>query len=351
MLHHVLLALCNRGVPRDRRRRSAAVGRAPALELLARLRPRRIDAEDRAPFRHLLLYEILERRLLERLLRDLLGDVLGDHRNALVVAHHDVAGIDRHLAARDRHVEVDGVMLDQVGRRRRGGVIGGKGHARDLRRVAQAAVGDEAGCAALPQARDQNPAGGGRRRGAAAVDHEDMAGRAFFHALALRMAAAFEHAQMIEVFPRRNVAQRIGRADHRRPPGVEAMDALDEGVAKATLEQNGGEGGGGHRRQLLPALGAQRHGDPFFRADVCALPPGCQFLPCRLVYERRAYAASFDGAATWRRLTSYSRDRFLKPTIGSWFPSSSSRTRATSPSGWPGLIRERSWKRPREPVF
>src|ERR1700757_2286139 len=55
---------------------------------------------------------------------------------------------------------------------------------------------------------------------------------------------------------------------------------------------------------------------PFFRTDVCALPPGCQFLPRRLVYERRAYAASFDGAATWRRLTSYSRDRSLKPTIG-----------------------------------
>src|SRR6516162_8580828 len=75
---------------------SAAMRRAPALELLACLRPRRIDAEDRAPLRHLLLYEILERRLLERLLRHLLRDVLGDHRNALVVAHHDVAGIDRH---------------------------------------------------------------------------------------------------------------------------------------------------------------------------------------------------------------------------------------------------------------
>jgi hypothetical protein len=204
--------------------------------------------------------------------------VLGDHRDALVVADHDVAGIDRHLAAGDRHVEVDGVMLDQVGRRCRRGVIGGKGHARDLRRVAQAAVGDDAGCAALPQPRDQNPAGGGRRRVAAAVDHEDMSGRTFFHALALGMAAAFEYAQMIEVFPRRNVAQRIGRPDHRRPTGIEAMDALDEGVAKAALEQHGGERGGGHRRQLLPALGAQRHGGPLFASERLRPPGGLSIL-------------------------------------------------------------------------
>src|SRR5262249_3671342 len=42
----------------------------------------------------------------------------------------------------------------------------------------------------------------------------------------------------------------------------------------------------------------------------------------RLVYEHRIYAASYDGAAPWRRLTSYSRgqspkiyDRFLVPLI------------------------------------
>src|ERR1700756_612997 len=53
---------------------SAAGGRAPALEFLARLRSGRIDAEDRAALRHLLLHEILEHRLLARLLRHLFGD-------------------------------------------------------------------------------------------------------------------------------------------------------------------------------------------------------------------------------------------------------------------------------------
>src|SRR5215467_8879414 len=330
------------------------MGRAPALEFLARLRPGRIEAEDRVALRDLLLHEILERRLLERLLRHLLGNVLGDHHNALVVADHDVAGIDRHLAAGDRHVEVDGVVFDQVGRRRRRGVIGGKGHARDLGRVAQTAVGDDAGYATLPQPRDQNPAGGGGRRVAAAVDHEDMAGRTFFHPLALGMAAAFEHAQVIEVFPRRNVAQRVGRTDHRRPARIEAMDALDEGVAKAALEQHGGEGGGGDRRQLLPALLAEWHGDPLRPSERLRPPGGLSILVAQrlgLYTSAEPSEGSFDGAAPWRRLTSCSRDRSLKSTIGSWFPSSSNHTRVTSPSGWPGSNRGRSWKRLPEPAL
>src|SRR5262249_29781239 len=267
------------------------MGRAPALEFLARLRPGRIEAEDRVALRDLLLHEILERRLLERLLRHLLGNVLGVHHTPLVVAAHDVAGIDRHLAAADRPAEADAGVFDQVGGRPRRGVIAGKGHARDLARVAQTAVGDDAGYAALPQPRDQNPAGGGGRRVATAVDHEDMAGWTFFHAPALRVAAAFEHAQVIEVFPRRDVAQRVGRTDHRRPARIEAMDTLDEGVAKAALEQHGGEGGSGHRRQPLTVLLAQRHGGPLLPVTFAPLRRvvnSCR-PTCRLVYGRRTY--------------------------------------------------------------
>src|SRR5262249_31438377 len=84
---------------------------------------------------------------------------------------------------------------------------------------------------------------------------------------------------MIEGFPRRNVAQRVGWADPRPPAGGGGRDALDEGVAKAELEQNGGEGGGGHCRQLLSALGAQRHGAPFWRPPLS----GRTFAPSRRV--------------------------------------------------------------------
>src|SRR5262245_28068664 len=55
-----------------------ALGRAPPLELLARLRRRRIDAEDRATFAHLLLHEILVGSLLEALLRHRVREVLRD---------------------------------------------------------------------------------------------------------------------------------------------------------------------------------------------------------------------------------------------------------------------------------
>jgi hypothetical protein len=78
-----------------------------------------------------------------------------------------------------------------------------------------------------------------------------MAARTFLDTLALRMAAVLEHAEMVEVLARRNVAQRIGGPDHGRRVRVEAVDALDEGVAEAALEQDGGQRGGGHRLQLV----------------------------------------------------------------------------------------------------
>jgi hypothetical protein len=74
---------------------------------------------------------------------------------------------------------------------------------------------------------------------APAVDDEDMAGRAFLDALALRVAAVFEHAEMVEILARRDIAQRIGRADHvRHVAALDAVDAGDESVAEAPLEQH-----------------------------------------------------------------------------------------------------------------
>src|SRR5262245_40027392 len=87
-----------------------------------------------------------------------------------------------------------------------------------------------------------------------------MAARAFLDAFALRMAAILEHAEVVEVLARRNVAQRIGGADHRRCAGIEPVNALDEGVAKAALEQNGGQRGGRYRRELRACALTQGHG-------------------------------------------------------------------------------------------
>src|SRR5262249_17024646 len=80
---------------------------------------------------------------------------------------------------------------------------------------------------------------------------------------------------------------------------------------------------------------------PLLQADVCAPPAGCQFLSPNVSTCIRApkLRSVCDGAARWRRLTSYSRDRSPKPTIGSWFPSSLNPTRVTSPSACAGATR------------
>ena len=90
------------------------------------------------------------------------------------------------------HVDLDRLVQRQVGRRARPVVIGGKAELCDLGGIAKAAVGDDAGDAALHQPRHQDGAG---RRGArilAAVHHQHRAGRAILDRLALRMASGRE---------------------------------------------------------------------------------------------------------------------------------------------------------------
>jgi hypothetical protein len=180
--------------------------------------------------------------------------VARDHADALAVADHDISRIDRDVAAGDRQVEVDRVMADQVRRRGRMGVVGREWEVRDLRRVAKPAIGDDAGAAALPESGEQDAAGRGGRTVLAAVDDEDGARRALLDPLALRVRAVFEDAQMVEILPGRDVAQRIGRADHRRRVRVDAVNALDVGVAEPALEQRRGEGGGRDGAQALAGL-------------------------------------------------------------------------------------------------
>src|SRR5262249_25038525 len=104
---------------------------------------------------------------------------------------------------------------------------------------------------------------------------------------------------------------------------------------------------------LLPALLAEWHGDPLRPSGRLRPPGGLSILVAQrldLYTGAEPSEGAFDGAAPWRWLASYSRDRSLKPTIGSWFPSPSNHTRVTSPSGWPRPNRGRSWKRPPEPA-
>src|SRR5262245_46421659 len=105
-----------------------------------------------------------------------------------------------------------------------------------------------------------------------------MPARAFLDALALRMATVLEHTEVVEVLARRNVAHRIGGPEHWRRVGVEAVDALDERIAEAALEQDGRQRGSGHRLELVSRALAQGHGVHLRDGRCALLPASCQYL-------------------------------------------------------------------------
>ena len=104
-----------------------------------------------------------------------------------------------------------------------------------FRQIAKTAVSDDAGDAALHQARHQDGAGGRGAGVLAAVHHQHRTGRTIFNRLALRMGAVAKHVELVEVFPRRHVAQREGLADQGRLVGTERMHILNALGAKAAL--------------------------------------------------------------------------------------------------------------------
>jgi hypothetical protein len=157
-------------------------------------------------------------------------------------------------------VDVDRLVHGQVRRRRRTMMISRDRQPGDLRRIAESAIGHDAGDAALHQPRDEDRP---RRRGArvlAAVDDQDGARRTLLDRLALRMRTIAEHGDRVQVLARRDVAQRIGLADHRLAGRVQRPHVLDELRAQSALEQRRGERRGAHRRELRARpLGQSRH--------------------------------------------------------------------------------------------
>ena len=106
------------------------------------------------------------------------------------------------------------------------------------------------------------------------------AGRNGFHRRALRMGAVGEHVERVDVLARRNVAQRVGRADHRRRIRIERARALHEGIAQAALEQLRGQRRGAHGRELRARGFAQWFGHARSPAAFCRT--------ARLTFWRRA---------------------------------------------------------------
>jgi len=93
---------------------------------------RGIEASDRGARAYLFGDPVLEQRHRERLFRHLVCDLCRDHDHALAVADDDVTRKDRNVAASDGNVQVDRMMMDQVGGRRRQHRIGRHRKARDF---------------------------------------------------------------------------------------------------------------------------------------------------------------------------------------------------------------------------
>ena len=78
-------------------------------------------------------------------------------------------------------------------------------------------------------------------------------GRAFLDALALRVAAVLEHADMVEVLARRDVAHRVGRPDQAGRARIEGLDPGYELVArKPRLNRTVVQRCRGDRGELVP---------------------------------------------------------------------------------------------------
>jgi len=75
--------------------------------------------------------------------RDLLGEVRGDHNDAFGIADDNVSRVNPNTATSDRNIDVDGVMVNQVGRRGRCAAIHRNVHSAQVRHIPESAVGHD----------------------------------------------------------------------------------------------------------------------------------------------------------------------------------------------------------------
>ena len=123
----------------------------------------------------------------------------GDDDHAVAVADDDVTGKHGGVAAADRHVDVDGLVQGEVGGGGGALVERGETEGGDLGGVPEAAIGDDSGGATDHEPGDEDVAGRGGAGVAAAVDHHDVARRAFLDGEALGVGGVLEDVDAVEV--------------------------------------------------------------------------------------------------------------------------------------------------------
>jgi hypothetical protein len=90
-----------------------------------------------------LQYESFEVFLLGSGLSNFCRQLSGYHHNTFGVARQNVAGVHGNPRASDRHLQINGMMQDEIGAGGDASREDRKLHPRDLRRVTHGAVGDE----------------------------------------------------------------------------------------------------------------------------------------------------------------------------------------------------------------
>ena len=203
--------------------------------------------------------EALNQALREEMDRDervfIMGEEVGYFGGAFKVTDgllaDDVARIDRDTAAADRDIALHSVMLRQVEQCARPRAEHWKRHLADRPGVADAAITDKAGHAALHQPGYQDLPGAGRSCIAAAVDHQHVALRCDLDRLALGMFGIGEHRDIVQVLARRDVPQGECGTDQVAVIMAQRPDTLHERVAQPTLEQLRGQGCGACEVQPL----------------------------------------------------------------------------------------------------
>src|ERR671912_471920 len=115
-------------------------------------------------------------------------------------------------------------------------------------------------------------------------------------------AAIGEGFDAIEIFPRRNVAQRECGSYHVRRRGTHGAELLQEGVAKASLEEDGGQGCGRYDAQTLACQFI--HGSRFLGLELRG-PCAPHLSQYEFVLGARIPAAGGDGKVALARMRTH----------------------------------------------
>jgi hypothetical protein len=174
----------------------------------------RVKADDGFASLDLLKHEILETFHSRAFVGDFVCEMRRYDHHAVTVAQHHIAGKHRDIAAGDRHVDIEGLVKRQVGRRRRCCMVGRHVQRGNSCGIPKATVGDDAGRATKRQPGNQDRAGRGGARILAGIHHQNLAGRAGFHRDPLRVLGITEDGDRIAVLAGHDVAQSKGLPNH-----------------------------------------------------------------------------------------------------------------------------------------